>query len=347
VSRPHESTLSRTQFGELVGRAPAMRALFEDCAKLASTLTAVVVTGEAGTGKHTLARALHAESARRGEPFVVFDCARSDVASLESALFGRAEGATRGWPGALELAQRGTLLLDEVADLPPPLQARLSAALCTATFTRASAEPATAQACLPLDVRLITASRRKLGAARDRGHLLDALYRALAGAELVLPPLRERRDDVPLLAQTLLARLPEGAGNLLSPEALSVLALHDWPGNVRELRNLVERFAYALRSGQPAARRLSAMLLSGELAPGPGLDASLARFDRRTGGAVESPGFEPDLPYRDERARFEAAFEQRYVSWLLERHDGNVSAAARAADMDRKYLHRLAKKHGR
>ncbi|MDB4985502.1 MAG: Flagellar regulatory protein FleQ [Myxococcaceae bacterium] len=326
---------SRVRFGELVGRSPAMRTLFGQGARLAASSTPVLLTGEAGTGKDLLARTLHAEGARPAGPFVVLDCSAIAPALLEGELFGRADGATRGRAGALELARGGTLLLDELADLPLALQPRLHAALATRSFSREAGDPIQV-----LDVRLIVASKRKLSLEVERGKLQRELYASVAGDELALPPLRERRDDIPLLAQTLLARVPEGVGNVLSQEALQVLALHDWPGNVRELRNLLERFAYALHSNNLAARRLSSMLLSGELAP-------LSASERRTAQVEAGSAFEPGLSYREERARFEAAFEQRYVAWLLDRHEGNLSAAARAADMDRKYLYKLAKKHGR
>ncbi|MDB4973585.1 MAG: Type fimbriae expression regulatory protein PilR [Myxococcaceae bacterium] len=325
--------VTRVSFGELVGRSPAMRALFHEGARLAQLSTPVLLTGEPGTGKDLLARSLHAESPRRAGPLVVLDCSATAPSALEGELFGRAEGATRGRAGALELAAGGSLMLDEVADLPLTVQARLASVLSTRSFAREAGHPR-----LALDIRLISASRRKLGPELERGRLQPALHAQLAGAELALPPLRERREDIPLLAQTLLARMPEGAGNSLSQEALHMLALHDWPGNVRELRNLVERFAYALRRGDSAARRLGSLWLLGE-------PASFSP-DRRAGSPAESATFEPGVSYREERARFEADFEQRYVAWLLERHDGNISAAARAADMDRKYLYKLAKKHG-
>jgi len=331
--RAQDPAAAPTRFGELVGRAPAMRALFVEGRRLADLDLPVLVTGEAGTGKDMLARTLHAEGRRRGLPFVAIDCGVVPARDIEFDLFGRAEGATRGRAGALELAGAGTLLLDEPSELPRAVQERLSIALTSRTFSRIDGG-----ATLPLALRLVTASKRKLAVERDRGRLAPALFDAIAGQELALPALRDRREDIPLIAQAVLERAAPGLTSAIVPAALQVLALHDWPGNVRELRNVVERFAHALERGDPNARKLGSLLLDVELAAG-----SFGK-ERRLG--PDAASFEPGVSYREERARFEAAFEQRYVAWLLERHDGNFSAAARAAEMDRKYLYKLAKKHG-
>lgn len=333
AGEPPGGESERTSFGDLVGRAPAMRALFRASAALAGLDTSVLLCGEAGTGKDSLARCLHRGGPRAAAPFIVIDCSAIAPRALEEELLGRPDGEVRGRPGALELSRGGTLVLDEVGDLPLPLQSRLHEVLATRMLRRVSG-----LAPLPIDTRIIAVSKRKLTAEVERGKFDPGLLKLLAGAELTLPPLRERRDDIPLLAQTLLERSDEGAGLTPTREALAALSLHDWPGNVRELRNLVERLAYAVRAGGAAGHKLGALLLSSEpQSAAPERRASSLERDRAR--------FEPGLSYREERAEFEADFEKRYVAWLLDRHDGNVSAAARAADMDRKYLYKLAKKH--
>jgi DNA-binding NtrC family response regulator len=306
------------RFGELVGRVPAMRQLFVDAARLAEGEQSVLICGEMGTGKDLLARSLHVSGPRRTQPFIALDCSAVDPTALAGELFGKDSRA-----GALELARGGTLLLDEVTALPLALQPRLSEAIASASFERDGGGRA------PLDVRLISASKRRPADELERGKLLPALYAQISDHVLTLPPLRDRREDLPFLARALLARLNEGAGLSLTADAVAAFALHDWPGNVRELRNVIERALHGLRSGGPGARHLSSLW-----------------FGYEEGQATRDPAqFEPGLSYREQRTRFEDAFEKRYVAWLLDRHDGNVSAAARAADMDRKYLYKLAKKH--
>lgn len=323
------------RFGQLVGGAPTMVRLFAEAEQQARTEASLIVSGEAGTGKHVLARAIHAAGSRASGPFVALDCGEIAPDALEAELFGRSATGQAARAGALELARTGSLLLDDVAELPLSLQAKLEAALAAGTLTHADGQQR------PLDVRVIAASRRKLANEVAREKFRPDLFARL-GRELVLPPLRERREDIPVLAQHLLAQRSDGNSPSpapsptaqLSTAALSLLALHDWPGNVRELRNVLERGLAASERGSPDVKRLAGLLLGG--APG-GSDHHPV--------TAEPADFEPGLSYREQRGRFESAFERRYVGWLLDRHDGNVSAAARAAEMDRKYLYKLARKH--
>jgi transcriptional regulator with GAF, ATPase, and Fis domain len=260
---------------------------------------------------------------------------------IESELFGHEKGAFTGASdarkGAFELAHKGSLFLDEIGELPLSMQPKLLRALETRRIRRVGGERE-----IPVDIRVIAATHRDLKREVERGHFREDLYFRLAVVPLHLPPLRERRMDIPVIAHALLKQL--GAANgaagsdgtsqelALAPETVQALQAHDWPGNVRELRNVLERSALMARAA--GEREVRAVGLPVYAAP----TAEPAK--------LASEAFDPAKSYRDTRETWELDFERRYVTWLLERHQGNLSSAARAADMDRKYLHKLAKKHG-
>jgi DNA-binding NtrC family response regulator len=334
----------RESFGELVGADPAMREIFGLLERVSDGEVSLLIGGETGTGKDALARSVHAASRRKSGPFVAVDCGALVSSLIESELFGHEKGAFTGASsrrqGAFELAQRGTLFLDEIGELPLDLQPKLLRALETRRIRRVggSAE-------VPVDLRVIAASNRNLQLEVERGKFRQDLYFRLAVVPLFVPPLRQRRGDVALLARHLLARIakeqdPSAPPLLLSDAALAELRAHDWPGNVRELRNVLERAALFAR-GSGRHEIAFAPLGAGLVAPAPA-PSTIA------GQAPPAPPAEFDaaLSYRETRSRWEADFERRYAAWLLERHAGNVSAAARAAGMDRKYLYKLAVKHG-
>jgi DNA-binding NtrC family response regulator len=327
----------REQFGEAVGRSLRMREIFGLCERLAPTDASVLLGGETGTGKDVLARALHQHSARKAGPFIVVDCGAVVGTLIESELFGHEKGAFTGAvsqrAGAFELAHGGTIFLDEVGELPLDLQPKLLRVLETRSFRRVGGNKE-----LRVDIRVLSASKRNLRLEVERGKFREDLYFRLSVVALELPSLRERREDIPQVARHLLARLDDGPGRglpalSLSNEALEALMSHDWPGNVRELRNVIERAVYLSRASGREELALGTL-------PGGSRDSAKAAVP------ISEDTFEPGLSYRDQRARFEETFEKAYVSWLLERHEGNISAAAREADMDRKYLYKLAKKHG-
>jgi len=334
----------RQRFDRMVGSDRAMREIFGLLERVSTTDATLLIAGETGTGKDVMARSVHAASKRKAGPFVAVDCGALVSSLIESELFGHEKGAFTGAverrQGAFELAHRGTLFLDEIGELPLDMQPKLLRALETRRIRRVGGSTE-----IPVDLRVISASNRNLLLEIERGKFRQDLYFRLAVVPLHIPPLRERRGDIELIARELLARLCAEHGLEtpveISEAALKALAAHDWPGNVRELRNVLER---GLLLAHPGASPDGQLELA--LAPlGPGLIAN-ERTGHALGPAASGEQFEPGLSYRETRARWEAEFERTYASWLLARHDGNVSAAAREADMDRKYLHKLATRHG-
>ncbi|MEM7609304.1 MAG: sigma 54-interacting transcriptional regulator [Myxococcota bacterium] len=327
-------------FGDAVGKSLSMRRVFGLLERLAPSDASILLDGETGTGKGLLARAIHAGSRRESGPFIVVDCASVIPNLIESELFGHERGAFSGATdrrlGAFELAAGGTLFLDEVGELPLDLQPKLLRVLQQRTFRRVGGQREQA-----VDVRVIAATKRNLRVDVQRGKFREDLYFRIAVATAHIPPLRERRPDVPLLVDTLLTRLAnqDGAAPLtLDAGALAALAAHEWPGNVRELHNALARASILARSAGESTLRFRDLPATARLQTAPA---------EATGSDASAPmRFKAGQSYRDAKAAFEQDFEKRYVAWLLDVHEGNVSAAARAADMDRKYLHKLAKKHG-
>jgi len=329
-----------THYGQAVGKSVAMRSVFGLLERLGPTDATVLIGGETGTGKDVLARAIHSQSPRSKGPFIVVDCGAVVGSLIESELFGHEKGAFTGASaarqGAFELADKGTLFLDEIGELPLDLQPKLLRALETRSFRRVGGNRNQ-----QVDIRVIAASKRNLKMEVERGKFREDLYFRLAVVPIELPPLRERRDDIPVLVQTLLDRIAESdptgtTPTTLSDDTMDALAAHDWPGNIRELRNVLERAAYLSRAAGYDEVQLGTLPFAGSTKPPAETDD----------GAIAMPDFDPDKSYRDTKSEWEAEFERRYVSWLLDRSEGNISAAARAADMDRKYLHKLVRKHG-
>ena len=228
---------------EMVGRSPAMEALFAQIAKVAPTRTRVLITGESGTGKELIARAIHRESPLRDKPFVKVNCAAIPPELIESELFGHERGAFTGATarkkGLFELADGGTIFLDEVGDMIVSAQAKVLRVLQSGEFNRVGGEQT-----LKADVRVVAATNRDLQAAVATGQFREDLYFRLNVVPLRAPALRERAEDMPLLAQSFVEQICRENGmkaKTIAPEALALLAAYPWPGNVRELRNVIER----------------------------------------------------------------------------------------------------------
>jgi DNA-binding NtrC family response regulator len=321
---------ARDRFGLAVGRSHAMRRVFGVLERVAKTQANVLLTGETGTGKDVLARSLHLESARTGG-FEVVDCGAVVSTLIESELFGHERGAFTGAvaarAGAFERAAGGTLFLDELGELPLALQPKLLRVLEAREFRRVGGSRT-----LSADVRIVAATCRDLRAEVAAGRFREDLYYRLAVVSLQVPPLRERREDIPAIVRHIL----EGNGQdvtMVTPRALARLASHQWPGNVRELRNALDRIACLERGREPTDQ---------DLFDRP-IDAPSRASD--DGPGPMETGFDPSHSYRETRARFEAEFERSYVRWLLARTSGNLSAAAREARMDRNHLSDLARRH--
>jgi DNA-binding NtrC family response regulator len=322
-------------FENIIGRSPAMTQVFELVRKAARSDANILVVGESGTGKELIARAVHANSPRAAQPFVPVDCASLPEQLLESELFGHEKGAftgaVRAKPGLMEVAHRGTLFLDEIGELPLPLQVKLLRTLQERQLRRVGG---TAQ--IDVDVRLVSATNRDLREAASRGQFREELYYRVNVIAIQLPPLRARAGDVKLLAFAFLKRYGGQRVTGFDDEALRTLEAYAWPGNVRELQNVVER-ACALADGDRVSR------------------GDLPDYLRQGGGAMSGaprppssvPALPPsgDLPLKDAKEQWMRTLEGSYLRDLLERHGGNVSAAAKAAGIDRKTFHRLINKY--
>ena len=315
----------KTSFGPAYGQSLAMRTIFGVLERIAPTDATVLLEGETGTGKDVLARAIHQSSNRSTKPFLVVDCGAVTYSLIESELFGHERGAFTGAvstrQGAFELADGGTVFLDEIGELPIDVQPKLLRVLETREFRRVGGNRP-----MQSNVRVIAATKRDLQREVGTGKFREDLYFRLAVVPVTVPPLRARRDDIPMLVNNMMRA---SAGDTISvpPDTMQSLVAHEWPGNVRELRNVLERSVYMAQA--TGSNELGVVTLP--TAHG----ANDAAFH-----------FEPDKSYRETRAKYDGEFERRYVKWLLGRHSGNISAAAREAKMDRKHLHDMAKKHG-
>jgi transcriptional regulator with GAF, ATPase, and Fis domain len=329
----------RDHLGEMVGRSAPMREIFGLIEKIAPTDATVLIEGETGTGKDMVARTLHQLSRRKDAPFIVVDCGAVAGTLIESELFGHEKGAFTGAvaarQGAFELASGGTVFLDELGELSLDLQPKLLRVLEQRELRRVGGSKTT-----KVDIRVIAATRKDLRSEVEKGKFREDLYFRLNVVPITAPPLRDRREDIPLLVDNFLAKADTGPVTL-SDSTRAALMAHDWPGNVRELRNVLERAA-AL-GGDPGV--LVAPLA--ELGPRAAASAAAAAAASTTAaGRGDWVDFEPGLSYRDTKEKWNEQFERRYLTWLLRRADGNISKAARDADMDRKYLHKLLRKYG-
>ncbi len=321
LQREHRMLLERVEreygFGSLVGAGPAMQRVFETIRRAAETDLTVLVRGESGTGKELVAQALHQRSQRAGRPFVAVNCAAISRELVESELFGHERGAFTGATqrrvGRFEAAHGGTLLLDEIGDMPAETQAKVLRVLQERRFERVGGSQT-----VEVDVRVVAATHRDLEAEVDAGTFREDLYYRLRVVELQLPPLRERPEDIPALTGRFLSQLAERLDRApaeITDEALAALSRHAWPGNVRELRNVVEQ---------------AAVMATGAIGPD---DLNLRDRHAPTRAAPV-----PGESFIESRTRAMETWERGYLREALRQHDGNISKTADAVGMVRQSL---------
>ncbi len=301
---------------EIITRSPEMDAILAKARLVAGSDASVMIFGESGTGKELLARAIHRASARAGQPFVAVNCGAIPEQLLESELFGHVKGAFTGaasdYKGLFQAAGRGTVFLDEIGDMPLPLQVKLLRVL-----QEREVRPIGSTQAIKIDVRIISATHRNLEEAIKAGAFREDLYYRLHVVALSLPPLSARREDIPVLATHFLNTLGERYGKALNgfaQDAMEVLVKHSWPGNVRELYNVVEQ-AVALATTPIITPGLLETAIRGET-------GNLSSF---------------------ESARFD--FERDYLAKLLKITNGNVTQAARLAKRNRTEFYKLLQRH--
>jgi two-component system response regulator HydG len=352
--------LSKERFGEIIGASPKMLEVFRLIEGVAPTSSTVLILGESGTGKELVARAIHQMSPRAKKSFVAVNCGAIPKELVESELFGHVRGAFTGAQtsraGLFETADGGTILLDEVGDLPIAAQVKLLRVLQDGEIKRVGAdEPRT------VDVRVLAATNVDLMSRIQSGHFRRDLYYRLNVIAIQLPPLRERGDDVVLLANHYLQKFVRSMHRepkQLAPDTVRALHDYDWPGNVRELEHAIEHAMVLSQKDVISASDLPFLRPSGPFrdgmtVPGNGLERpgepAVERGGEGGGERSDAAGALladlADLPYAEAKRRFVARFDETYTGQILRRTAGNMSEAARRAGLDRSNFRRLLKRH--
>jgi DNA-binding NtrC family response regulator len=318
------------QFEDLVGQSQQMRSVFKLVETVSYSTATVLIQGESGTGKELVARAIHFRSPRKDRPFVAVNCSALTDTLLESELFGHMKGsftgATANKKGLFEAADGGTIFLDEIGDIPAATQVRLLRVLQEGEVKRVGANDT-----LKVDVRVIAATNVDLAKAKEQGKFREDLFYRLNVISVQLPSLRERPEDIPLLASHFLRIYADKMGkkvNVISAGAMEALTTARWIGNVRELENVIERAVVLSATEQIDLDDLPAEI----------------RSNQKGGADVELFSL-AHLPYAQAKKLAMRAFERRYLSALLDKSAGNVSSAARAAGVDRSNFRRLLKQY--
>jgi DNA-binding NtrC family response regulator len=348
--------------GSLIGGNAKMREIYSIIEKIAPTATTVVIDGETGTGKEVVAQSIHSLSPRSRNELVVFDCGAVPPNLIESELFGHEKGSFTGAvmsrEGLFEMADGGTLFLDELGELPIDLQPKLLRALEQREVRRVGATKAQ-----KVDVRIIAATNRNLEDEVRAGRFRQDLFYRLSVVRLHLPSLRDRADDIPLLVQHFLDsgfynRTPNGQLRVrgVARDAMTALQHYPWPGNVRELVNVVERAVSFCDHQLIEASDLPDYIRNAKAPPkghdaGPPVKRDRPQTVPAGASLAPQPPSTPDelltegVTFKDAKERWVATFERDYILQMLRRNGGNISHAARHADIDRKYFRKLMKKY--
>jgi len=318
----------RERYGDIIGSSPSMRFVFRAVESVAHSKSTVLLIGESGTGKELVARSIHMSGRRAKGPFVPVNCSAIPKDLIEAELFGHVRGASPGAQksrtGLFESADGGTILLDEIDHLPPGTQVKLHRILQDGEIKRVGSNDA-----IRMNVRVIAATDVDLKQAMEQKRFREDLFYRLSVIAISLPPLRDRAEDMPLLAYHFLRKYSVRSGRKIariSLEAMRVLRSHTWPGNVRELENAIERSVVMARGD---------VILPGDLPPS-------------VVNTIASPvpsSLLLDLPFREAKRKAVEQFESSYVHEMLKRSGGNVSEAARQSRMDRSNFRRIIRKH--
>ncbi|WLQ11819.1 sigma 54-interacting transcriptional regulator [Hahella aquimaris] len=307
-------------FQSIVTRSAKLYQLLEQAKMVAQSVVNVLIQGESGTGKEVLAQAIHDASPRRDKPFIPINCGAIPDELMESELFGHKKGsftgAVRDHVGLFETADGGTVFLDEIGDMPMHLQVKLLRVL-----QERKIKPIGSTTYIDVDIRIVSATHKDLLNMIEEQTFREDLYYRLNVVNLVLPPLRERREDIPLLLSHFLERVAQRYGQSckrIAPDAMDALISYSWPGNIRELINLSEK-CHALNAGAVISRQL--------------IEQALPRFQREQNQEVTL-------------SEAKRIFEKEYVEKLLSMTNGNIPEAARMADRNRSDFYKIVKKHG-
>jgi len=326
----------KNRFGDVIGVSLKMREIFAILEKVVNTDLTILLSGETGTGKDIIASSIHKLSHRKDGPFITQDCSAIPRELIESILFGHEKGAFTGatsqHKGSFEQANGGTIFLDEIGELPLQLQPKLLRVLETKRLRRVGGVEE-----IEVDVRVIAATNRNIKEMISKGEFREDLFFRLAVIHIEIPPLRERKEDIPILVNHFLKQLSDSCPEMriprLSPEAMEKLMNYSWPGNVRELRNVIERAVY-LSEGDiitPKDLHFPSTLLPDSLCMKREVEYDQSIYN---------------LPFKKAKQIVMEQFEYNYLKALIERNQGNITHSAKEAGLTRFHLRELLKKYG-